>query len=46
MFHHMELMIEQQKLRFLSKRWRPQKFTYSYPYSIGSLEKLEKVQKD
>ena len=30
------------KARFLSKGGDPKKFTYSYPYSIGSLEKLEK----
>ena len=29
------------KARFLSKGGDPKKFTYSYPYSIGSLEKLE-----
>tara|TARA_B100000287_G_scaffold214929_1_gene202766 strand:- start:727 stop:2784 length:2058 start_codon:yes stop_codon:yes gene_type:complete len=30
------------KAKFLSKGGDPKKFTYSYPYSIGSLEKLEK----
>ncbi len=30
------------KARFLSKGGEPKKFTYAYPYSIGSLEKLEK----
>ncbi len=30
------------KARFLSKGGDPKKFTYSYPYSIGSLEILEK----
>ena len=30
------------KARFLSKGGDPKNFTYSYPYSIGSLEKLEK----
>ena len=30
------------KARFLAKGGDPKKFTYSYPYSIGSLEKLEK----
>ena len=30
------------KARFLSKGGDPKKFTYSYPYSIGSLEMLEK----
>ena len=30
------------KARFLSKGGDPKKFTYSYPYSIGSLEVLEK----
>ncbi len=30
------------KARFLSKGGKPEEFTYSYPYSIGSLEKLEK----
>ena len=30
------------KARFLSKGGDPKQFTYSYPYSIGSLEKLEK----
>ena len=29
------------KARFLSKGGDPKKFTYSYPYSIGSLEVLE-----
>ncbi len=29
------------KARFLSKGGDPKKFTYAYPYSIGSLEKLE-----
>jgi len=29
------------KAKFLSKGGDPKKFTYSYPYSIGSLEKLE-----
>jgi len=29
------------KARFLSKGGDPKQFTYSYPYSIGSLEKLE-----
>ncbi len=33
------------KARFLSKGGDPKKFTYSYPYSIGSLEKLEKEVK-
>ena len=30
------------KAKFLSKGGDPNKFTYSYPYSIGSLEQLEK----
>ncbi len=30
------------KAKFLSKGGDPKEFTYSYPYSIGSLEKLEK----
>ncbi len=30
------------KARFLSKGGEPKQFTYSYPYSIGSLEVLEK----
>ena len=30
------------KARFLSKGGQPEEFTYSYPHSIGSLEKLEK----
>ena len=30
------------KAKFLSKGGDPKKFIYSYPYSIGSLEKLEK----
>jgi len=30
------------KARFLSKGGNPKEFTYSYPYSIGSLEVLEK----
>ena len=30
------------KARFLSKGGDPQKYTFNYPYSIGSLEKLEK----
>ncbi len=30
------------KARFLSKGGDPKEFTYSYPYSIGSLEQLEK----
>jgi CHASE2 domain-containing sensor protein len=30
------------KARFLSKGGEPKQFTYSYPFSIGSLEKLEK----
>ncbi len=30
------------KAKFLSKGGDPNKFTYAYPYSIGSLEKLEK----
>ena len=30
------------KARFLSKGGKPEEFTYAYPYSIGSLEKLEK----
>ena len=34
------------KARFLSKGGDPKEFTYAYPYSIGSLEKLKKVQKD
>ena len=33
------------KARFLSKGGDPKKFTYSFPYSIGSLEKLEKSAK-
>ena len=33
------------KARFLSKGGDPKNFTYSYPYSIGSLEKLEKNAK-
>ena len=31
------------KARFLAKGGDPKKFTYSYPYSIGSLEMLEKA---
>ena len=34
------------KAKFLSKGGDPKKFTYSYPYSIGSLEKLEKNVKN
>ena len=30
------------KARFLSKGGDPKQFTYSYPYSIGSLEKIRK----
>ncbi len=33
------------KARFLSKGGNPKNFTYGYPYSIGSLEKLEKSAK-
>ena len=33
------------KARFLSKGGDPKNFTYAYPYSIGSLEKLEKSAK-
>ncbi len=33
------------KARFLSKGGDPKEFTYSFPYSIGSLEKLEKSAK-
>ena len=33
------------KARFLSKGGDPKEFTYAYPYSIGSLEKLEKSAK-
>ncbi len=33
------------KARFLSKGGDPKKFTFNYPYSIGSLEKLEKSVK-
>ena len=33
------------KARFLSKGGDPKNFTYGYPYSIGSLEKLEKSAK-
>ena len=33
------------KAKFLSKGGDPKKFTYSFPYSIGSLEKLEKSAK-
>jgi len=33
------------KAKFLSKGGDPKEFTYSYPYSIGSLEKLEKSVK-
>ncbi len=33
------------KAKFLSKGGDPKKFTFSYPYSIGSLEKLEKSAK-
>ena len=33
------------KAKFLSKGGDPKKFTYAYPYSIGSLEKLEKSVK-
>ena len=33
------------KSRFLSKGGDPNQFTYSYPYSIGSLEELEKSVK-
>ena len=33
------------KAKFLSKGGDPKKFTFSFPYSIGSLEKLEKSAK-
>ncbi len=33
------------KAKFLSKGGDPKQFTYSYPYSIGSLEQLEKSVK-
>ena len=33
------------KARFLSKGGDPKNFTYAYPYSIGSLEKLEESAK-
>ncbi len=33
------------KAKFFSKGGDPKKFTFSYPYSIGSLEKLEKSAK-
>ena len=33
------------KAKFLSKGGDPKKFTYSFPYSIGSLEELEKSVK-
>ncbi len=33
------------KARFLSKGGNPKNFTYTFPYSIGSLEKLEKSAK-
>ena len=33
------------KAKFLSKGGDPKNFTYAYPYSIGSLEKLEKSVK-
>jgi len=33
------------KAKFLSKGGDPQKYTFNYPYSIGSLEKLEKSVK-
>ena len=33
------------KARFLSKGGDPQEYTFNYPYSIGSLEKLEKSVK-
>ncbi len=33
------------KAKFLSKGGDPKQFTYSFPYSIGSLEKLEKSAK-
>ena len=33
------------KAKFLSKGGDPKEFTYSYPYSIGSLEQLEKSVK-
>ena len=33
------------KVRFLFKGGDPQKYTFNYPYSIGSLEKLEKSVK-
>ena len=33
------------KAKFLSKGGDPKKFTYAFPYSIGSLEKLEKSAK-
>ncbi len=33
------------KAKFLSKGGDPKEFTYSFPYSIGSLEKLEKSAK-
>ncbi len=33
------------KAKFLSKGGDPNQFTYNYPYSIGSLEKLEKSTK-
>ena len=38
-------MIVLQKQKFLSKGGDPINFTYSFPYSIGSLEKLENSSK-
>ena len=37
-----QIIIRKAKARFLSKGGDPKEFTYSYPHSIGSLEKLEK----
>ena len=36
-------MTEKLKLDFFQKEVIQKNFTYSYPYSIGSLEKLEKM---
>ena len=35
------IYVRKAKARFLSKGGDPKQFTYSYPFSIGSLEKLE-----
>ena len=36
------LIIIEKLKRFLSKGGKPEEFTYAYPYSMSSLEKLEK----